>query len=747
MISSRRLRFPEERLSTLALAVRRAIPLISVPLALVAINARADDAAPANSTATATSATSATSATNALPAISVDAARTALPGDLAPAYPGGQLASGAQIGVLGQQKLIDVPFSVTSYTSKVIEDQQAHTLADVVANDPAVRTAYGYGNFSENYIIRGFEVYSDDVALNGLYGITPRQLVATETLERVDIFKGANAFVNGAAPGGSGIGGSINLETKRADDKPLTRVTVEGSASGQIGTHVDIGRRFGDNDQFGIRVNQTVEGGETSIHDEQRHTQQTSIALDYRGEKLRLEGDFIYQKQHVSDGRPVVYMSGTTVPATPSASYNYGQSWSYSETEDTVGMLRAEYDFAPNWTAYAAGGVRHSDEHGDYASPTYDDGTTTAYRMGVPHKEDAQSAEVGVRGRFDTGPVSHAVNVGALINRVEGRSAYDLGSSFTTSLYNTPAVARPAAYYTLGDFENPGVTSRTLMRSVAVSDTLGFFHDRFLFTVGLRHQEMLVNNYAYGTGVQSSSYNESATTPVFGAVYKIQPNLSLYANRSESLTEGGTAPSGAANVGEVLAPYRAKQVEAGIKYDANHYGAALAVYQIQQPVAYTNSTTGIYATDGTQRHRGVELSAYGEPVKGLRVMGGVSFIDAKLENTSGGTNDGDHPIGVPAWTANANVEYDIPQLNGVTLMARAIYTSKQYLDEANTLPVAAWTRFDVGARYKTQVLKHDTTFRLMVTNVANRAYWSSALGGYLTEGAPRTAWLSLTTDF
>jgi iron complex outermembrane receptor protein len=86
-------------------------------------------------------------------------------------------------------------------------------------------------------------------------------------------------------------------------------------------------------------------------------------------------------------------------------------------------------------------------------------------------------------------------------------------------------------------------------------------------------------------------------------------------------------------------------------------------------------------------------------------------------------------------------------VNGLTLMARAIYTSKQYLDEANTQVVPSSTRFDVGARYKIQVFKHDTTFRVMVTNLANRAYWSSALGGYLTQAEPRTAWFSVTTDF
>ncbi len=38
------------------------------------------------------------------------------------------------------------------------------------------------------------------------------------------------------------------------------------------------------------------------------------------------------------------------------------------------------------------------------------------------------------------------------------------------------------------------------------------------------------------------------------------------------------------------------------------HGAVLAVYQIKQPVAFTNSTTNSYETDGSQRHRGVELS-------------------------------------------------------------------------------------------------------------------------------------------
>jgi iron complex outermembrane recepter protein len=722
--------------NSLKSTARQLCLLTAISCAVLSTYAHAADAQSGNANADAT----------ALPAVKVQGKVEALPGDQSPAYAGGQVATGAHIGVLGNQKLIDVPFAVTSYTSKVIEDQQAHTLADVIANDPAVRTALGYGNFSETYIIRGFEVYSDDIALNGMYGLTPRQMIQTGAIERVDIFKGANAFVNGAAPGGSGVGGSIGVQTKVADDKPLTRVTVEGSASGEIGTHVDVGRRFGDNDQFGIRVNQTVEGGDTAVDHETKHDQQTAVSLDYRGDKLRLYADFLYQKEHVGQGRPGVFETGTYIPSPPSATYNYAQPWTNSTMEDTIGMLRGEYDFTPNWTAYAGIGTRHTTEHGDYSTVSDDNGTDTAYRLSTMHKEYAISAQAGVRGKFDTGPVSHQVNLGWQLNRVAGYNAYDFGSTYSTSLYNTPSQPSPAGYLTGGDFADPGLTSLALMRSFVASDTLGFFGNRFLFTVGVRHQNIVENGYAYGTEFQNSAYNESATTPLFGAVYKIQPNLSVYANRSESLVQGGTAPSTALNYGSIIAPYRAKQYEAGVKYDANNFGGALAIYQIRQPVAYTNNL-GIYGADGVQQHRGIEFSMYGEPVRGLRLLGGVSYINAKLEDTSGGTQDGNHPVGVPAWGVNANIEYDIPHLDGVTVMGRALWTSTQYLDQANTLKVPSWTRFDVGARYKTKVYGHDTSFKVMVTNLANRSYWSSALGGYLTQAEPRTAWFSLTTDF
>jgi iron complex outermembrane receptor protein len=96
---------------------------------------------------------------------------------------------------------------------------------------------------------------------------------------------------------------------------------------------------------------------------------------------------------------------------------------------------------------------------------------------------------------------------------------------------------------------------------------------------------------------------------------------------------------------------------------------------------------------------------------------------------------------------NLGAEYDVPMLNGLTLSARWTHTGPQYLNTSNTLSISTWDTVDLGARYATVLFGKPTTFRASVLNVANKSYWASTSGGYLTQGAPRTFLMSMTTDF
>ena len=74
---------------------------------------------------------------------------------LADLYAGGQVARGARAGLFGNIDMMDSPFQATAYTELLIRDQQARSVGDVLANDPVVRVAKGFGNFQELYVVRG----------------------------------------------------------------------------------------------------------------------------------------------------------------------------------------------------------------------------------------------------------------------------------------------------------------------------------------------------------------------------------------------------------------------------------------------------------------------------------------------------------------------------------------------------------------------------------------------------------------
>ncbi|MGY2185923.1 Ferrichrome receptor FcuA precursor [compost metagenome] len=687
------------------------------------------------------------------PALELDTTNVSALGDDSPdTYGGGQVARDAQIGMLGHQALNDLPFSVTSYTAKTIADQQARTVGDVLLNDASVRQSAGFGNFSQVFIIRGLSLASDDISFNGLYGVLPRQIIATEALERVELFKGPNAFINGVTPSGSGIGGGVNVQPKRAGDTPTRSITLDYSSDARIGGHLDLGQRFGENNRLGARLNLLQREGDTAVDDEDQRSSLISLGLDYRGERLRLSTDLGYQKQVINQGRAVVYVDSTLnkVPKVPDANAAYSQSWSYSQLEDTFGMARAEYDLSETWTAYVAGGAKHTRENGVYSSLTVTDldGNARGGMLYPPHDEDNQSLMTGLNGRLQTGPISHQLSLGLAGIWGEQRSAFEsIGSAgrYNTNLYNVTEQPRPAATSFGSDIHDPRIVGKNTLRSGAIADTLGFFDDRVLLTLGARRQSLKVDGWSSTSGARTSSYDASITTPVFGLVIKPWEHVSFYANRIEGLAKGPTPPTTSLNRDDTFAPVRSKQIEAGVRLDMGSYGASLGVYRIEQPSSFTQD--GIFRFDGQQLNKGIELNLYGEPLDGLRLLSGATVMKTEIEGSANGINDGNRAVGVPRFQFNLGADWDVPGLEGAALSARMLRTGGQYLNAANTQSIPAWSRFDLGARYAFGFDDRDVTLRANLENVANEAYWASANGGYLTQGTPRTLKVSVSVDF
>lgn len=673
-------------------------------------------------------------------------------------FAGGQVARGGRAGILGNLDFMDSPFTATNFTEELVRQQQSKSVGDVLQNDPVVRVARGFGNFQEVYVLRGFPVYSDDMTYNGLYGILPRQYVAAELLERVEVFRGANTFLNGAAPGGSGLGGLINVVPKRADTAPLNRLSAgfEGQGHGYVAA--DVARRFGDeNESTGVRVNLVERDGETAVDDQDRSVSVMSIGLDYQSEALRLSADLGYQDHHIDAPRPSVTPL-SAIPAAPETDTNFAQSWTYTDEQQLFGALRGEYDINQTTTVWLATGFRSGEEDNVLANPrASESGEFSAYRFDNTRQDNVRSYEAGISSKVVAGSVQHNLVLSASIFSADSKNAYAFSSfaGFAGNLYQPVTAEQPAAdFFVGGELANPTVTLTNDNQSIALADSMAMFDERVLLTVGARFQTIETSSFDYNSQAQLSGYDESRVTPAFGLVVKPQENWSLYANYIEGLIAGDVAPAqsgGVAleNAGEVFEPYRSKQVEAGVKYDAGKLGGSLSVYSTSKPTSLVVDER--FTSDGEQQNRGIELSVFGMVTENLRLLGGLTYVDAEQSRTQDGTYDGLDVVGVPDLQLNLNAEWDVTALPGLTLDARGIYTAAQYADAANLYEVASSHRLDLGARYTFAIEDTEIDVRARIENVFDNNYWASVGGfpgsNYLVLSDPRTVKVSASVRF
>ncbi|VFR24199.1 Ferrichrome-iron receptor [plant metagenome] len=665
---------------------------------------------------------------------------------LSPAYAGGQVATGGRVGLLGSRDIQETPFSVTHYTAKLIEDQQAQNIGDVLVNDPSVRNTYSRGAGRDEFNIRGFTLFNYDVAFNGLYGVSPRNASSLIGVERVEVLRGPNALLNGMAPYGS-VGGAINLVPKRAGETPLNRYTLSYISDSQMGVHADLARRFGDNKAFGARLNVAGSRGDHAVDGAREDLGAMALGLDYRGDRFRIEADLNYQNRDTDARSGLLFppAPGVAIGHAPDARHNFFPSWTYWRTKEWSGAVRAEYDVSSDWTVYAAAGARKHDFQSLQTSwLTLDgDGNIGAVPARLDESLLSRTAEIGVRGAFHTGPVKHQPTASASVMDIDYSSARIRSGTVFSNLYTPADLVKP-------NIARPGglpKTSETRLYSVAAADTLSFLDDRVQLTAGVRNQRVQSANYDALSGRRTADYGKSRLSPAYALMVRPLPALSLYANYIEGLSQGATAPAGAVNAGETFAPNVSKQVEVGAKYDFGSFSTTLSAFQIEQPSSFVDAVSGRYVADGRQRNRGLELLGQGEIAHGVRLLGGVAYTEGKLTRTEGGLNDGNHAPAVPRYQFNAAAEWDTPFLQGLTLTARMLRTTQQYVDVGNTQEIPGWTRFDMGARYAFDANGTPMVLRATVENVLNKNYWQSAAREGLTVGAPLTVLLSLSAEF
>ena len=658
-------------------------------------------------------------------------------------YAGGQVTRSGRIGLLGNKDIFDTPFSISSYTAELIENQQARTVADVIQNDPSAGLVSPGQSYFENITIRGFYMPSADSTLyDGLPGLTSYRSTV-QTLDRVEVFKGPNALLNGVS---GRVGGVINLVPKRPTDTPLTRFTADYDYQSRLGIHADLSRRFGSKKQFGARLNAIYRNGEGAKEGNEEAFGEVALALEYRGDRLKLETILDYSDRELLRGDQYLILSGnaTAAPPAPNLENALQQPWEKFKGKAARGLLRAEYALGRDWTAYAAYGALGYEQ---YVVRTFNfnldaRGDFNPFLNFSPEKQNNSAWNAGIRGRFETFGVTHQLSMETMRVKREARRSKNQRRSIlniTSNLYKPVFVARPAFDDSIGGWVK---FRESLDSSIALADTLGFLDERVLLTTGVRRQSI-------GFKFFNSQYDKSAITPAFGLLVKPWDFMSLYGNYIEALERGPTAPIGTVNEGEIFPPSVTDQIEFGVKFDLDGLGLTAGLFQIERPSGITNATTNRFSLDGQQRNRGLELNAFGELRPNLRLLGGFTYLDSKLTRTQGGRFDGKDVTGVPELTAVLNLEYDTAVFPGLTLTARAEHVGSRFVRTDNSLKIPSYQLYGLGARYQRTLGDKAFTLRLNINNLLGEDYWNTFPGrsNLLSPGAPRSINLSFMMDF
>ena len=157
-----------------------------------------------------------------------------------------------------------LPLTKVVVTRKDIESgAEQEGYGEAIKGVPGAMSNNGKGSANDAIRFRGLQLglYSNYL-INGGLAITNVITIPTENKEKVEALKGANALMFGLAS----PAGILNLVTKRASARDVSTVTVSGNAFGQYGAALDLGRRFGEDKQYGVRLNMSSTRIQTGTH-------------------------------------------------------------------------------------------------------------------------------------------------------------------------------------------------------------------------------------------------------------------------------------------------------------------------------------------------------------------------------------------------------------------------------------------------------------------------------------------------
>ncbi|WKN20214.1 TonB-dependent siderophore receptor [Azotobacter vinelandii] len=652
-----------------------------------------------------------------------------------------------QLGPLGNGKLQDTPFSINTVSGELIRNTQATNTTEALKYVPTVYSNTGASQITPYFTLRGFtaSTWTYNMAVDGMRNFDVYQPM--EDKERIEVLNGANGFLYGI----TSPAGMINYTLKRPTKRTLREFTL-GTYDQQVYGHLDLGGSLTDDLRYRLNLLQSDEGDTNGIDDQSQERHLYSGALDWQvSPDTLLMLDASRSRRDLEHAQALFMTSAAIgIPSAPNMAKNWGAP--YTGAMDATNRFGIGLETRLNDVFSLRAKARYSRiERSYFLNRLSFVNKDLDYRWRVDSQEEfdtlVKQYNLFLDANFSTGPLQHLFTVGLTRDSYDSADTGYRGTTYATvypgNLHgNTgyPAWTEPP--------RGTSTSQETHYTTLIFAERISIGDKWTIMIGGTRARVDDRSTSRSATGVETTTrYDEQEFSPAYSIAFKPIPAVTAYASYVESLQQGMVAGATQANAGEVFSPYVSKQKEVGLKATLGNMDLSLAWFHIEDANQNVDTATNVATQDGKAIHKGWEFSATGRLTERLTLTGGYTKLDARIDRAS--ANEGKTPQGVPESMAKLYAEYDLPgstSHSGLTLTGGVTYTEEVPWDASNTLYVHSVTLWDAGLRYRARIRDKDTTWRLSVSNLTDKDYWTTR-SGILYLGAPRTVSLSSTVAF
>nr|WP_315003171.1 TonB-dependent receptor [uncultured Campylobacter sp.] len=654
----------------------------------------------------------------------------------------GFLSKNVQQGMLAGKRALDLPYQINTISKEIMNHQGVTGYEEAVKYFPSAQIQMRGGATVGRPQTRGFEgSVVGNSFWDGFYTISTTA-IPMAMFESFQVQNGVAGSLYGAQ---NPVG--IFSYTRKRPVKDQYIIWSDYMSRSNLGLGLDLSDKF---EKFGYRAVFYGSNGDRQPKGSNLQRRLASVTMEfYPTGDLTFETAASYYEHNtkgfagqfalgVRDGKIV---DGMELPkAVDSSKRGLGQSFGGMHLKTTTAS--AKFKFTPTDKWYLEGGFQFQradrDTHGvvNYILPSthpqytkpgdyqtrHSGGATAAYRFDLP------SGYLKANTQFNTGDIEHDFSVQTngyhwtqdrYKNASTNYTSPTIGNIYDPKILNYTGARRGSGLYHYAVLD---------MYNVSVLDDITI-NDKF--DVMLSASKAWMGQESYNKNEQRlvKAYSDSGYSWASSLIFHPIEDASIYYTYADSLQQGSTYVynSGPHN-GEVAStsPYRSKQHEIGAKIRvADMIDFSVAYFDIRRPIAYLNSSTGIYGINGEQRNRGFEFMSGGRITQNLSVLGGFTYIDPKMHNVSIAGANRKVANGIPKLNANLMLDYVIPGTDKLAISTNFHYTGKMYLDDLNTQHTPSFFVTDIGIRYTSEHLLGDkTTLRFNVNNVFNKKYWA-----------------------